>query len=291
MLLRFAISGTLIIPLLTGCATLQQASEAPGPLPCAIAGGVIGGVAGAIIAANNASENPLGGFAIGSASGVAVGGAICLAFARKNLEPVAGVSGGPFRGTAPLSVDLRAIAQDLDGEIAGYAWDLGDGARSTADSLSHTYRNPGQYTAQLTVMDDRGLTATDSVLITVEAPVAAPPPVLKRRVALSDMHFDFDSSALRAEADAILQELLNELRDDPSLRVRISGYTDTSGQEIYNQGLSEARAASVALYLGERGINASRVESRGFGPSNPIADNATREGRKQNRRVELEIFN
>ncbi len=291
MFSRFAISVTLVIPLLTGCASLQQATETPGPLPCVIAGGVIGGVAGAVIAANNASENPLGGFAVGSASGAVVGAAICLAFARENLEPVAGVSGGPFRGTAPLSVNLRAIAQDLDGEIAGYAWDLGDGARSTANSLSHTYRDPGQYTAELTVMDDRGLTATDSVLIIVEAPVAAPPPVLKRRASLSDMHFDFDSSGLRAEADPILQELLNELKDDQSLRVRISGYTDTSGQEIYNQSLSEARANSVARYLGERGINASRVEQRGFGQSSPIADNATREGRKQNRRVELEIFN
>ena len=169
MLSRFAIP--LVIPLVTGCATLQQARETPGPLPCTIAGGVIGGVAGAVIAANNASQNPLGGFAVGSASGAAVGATICLAFVRENLEPVVGVSGGPYRGTAPLSVDLRAIAQDLDGEIAEYTWDLGDGARSTADSLSHTYRDPGQYTAQLTVTDDRGLTATDSVLITVEAPV------------------------------------------------------------------------------------------------------------------------
>ncbi len=289
MLSRFAIP--LVIPLVTGCATLQQARETPGPLPCTIAGGVIGGVAGAVIAANNASENPLGGFAVGSASGAAVGATICLAFVRANLEPVARVSGGPYRGTAPLSVNLRADAQDPDGEIAEYVWDLGDGARSTADSLSHTYRDPGQYTAQLTVTDDRGLTATDSVLITVEAPVAAPPPVLKRRVALSDVHFEFDSSGLRPEADPILRELLNELRDDPSLRVRISGYTDTSGQEIYNQGLSEARANSVARYLGERGVNASRVEPRGFGQGNPIADNATREGRKRNRRVELEIFN
>ncbi len=286
---RLMIPAVLGLPLLLGCATLRQARETPGPLPCAIAGAVVGGVAGAVIGHNNSSEDPLGGAAAGAGTGAAVGAAICSVFVAENQAPMVGVSGGPYRGTAPLTVRLSADARDPDGEIASYDWDLGDGSRSAEQGLSHTYRAPGQYTARLVIADDGGLTATSSVGITVLAPVAAPPP-LRRRVALGDVHFDFDSARLRPEADAALRDLLTGLQEDPSLRVRISGHTDDMGPEIYNQGLSKARTGSVAEYLRGRGIDPSRVEHRGFGESRPVADNTSREGRARNRRVELEIL-
>ena len=69
----------------------------------------------------------------------------------------------------------------------------------------------------------------------------------------------------------------------------MSGYTDNSGPEEYNQALSERRTQSVASYLRTRGVAASRIDERGYGESSPVANNATREGRSQNRRVELEI--
>ena len=68
----------------------------------------------------------------------------------------------------------------------------------------------------------------------------------------------------------------------------IEGHTDSDGEEAFNQDLSERRAAAVRAYLtGERGIQASRLESAGFGESKPVAENATPEGKQQNRRVEL----
>ena len=72
--------------------------------------------------------------------------------------------------------------------------------------------------------------------------------------------------------------------------IDINGHTDSTGNAGYNQGLSERRAASVANYLGERGgIDQRRISTLGYGASQPIASNATPEGRAQNRRVEVLI--
>ena len=71
--------------------------------------------------------------------------------------------------------------------------------------------------------------------------------------------------------------------------IDVNGHTDSTGSLQHNQGLSERRAASVANYLGSRGVDQRRMSTMGFGPSQPVASNATPEGRAQNRRVEVAI--
>ena len=71
--------------------------------------------------------------------------------------------------------------------------------------------------------------------------------------------------------------------------IDVNGHTDSTGSLAHNQGLSERRAASVANYLASRGVDQRRVSTLGFGPSQPVASNATPEGRAQNRRVEVLI--
>ena len=71
--------------------------------------------------------------------------------------------------------------------------------------------------------------------------------------------------------------------------IDINGHTDSTGGLAHNQGLSERRAASVANYLGARGIDQRRISTMGFGPSQPVASNASPDGRAQNRRVEVLI--
>ncbi|HEX5934928.1 MAG TPA: OmpA family protein [Pseudorhizobium sp.] len=71
--------------------------------------------------------------------------------------------------------------------------------------------------------------------------------------------------------------------------IDVNGHTDSTGSLAHNQGLSERRAASVANYLGGRSVDQRRISTLGFGPSQPIASNATPEGRAQNRRVEVLI--
>jgi OmpA-OmpF porin, OOP family len=75
-----------------------------------------------------------------------------------------------------------------------------------------------------------------------------------------------------------------------TLRIRISGHTDNKGKAAKNQKLSEDRANAVKDYLVSKGIESSRVETRGVGPDEPIADNKTNAGRTQNRRIEFELL-
>jgi OOP family OmpA-OmpF porin len=127
-------------------------------------------------------------------------------------------------------------------------------------------------------------------------PPAEPPPPPKpdpctQLVRLEGVKFAYNESELDPSAGAILDETIAALQGCPEKRVRLSAHTDSVGSEPYNDALSQRRADSVRAYLVSRGIDASRIEARGFGESSPIADNSTDEGRAQNRRVELEPIN
>jgi outer membrane protein OmpA-like peptidoglycan-associated protein len=99
--------------------------------------------------------------------------------------------------------------------------------------------------------------------------------------------FDFDNSTIKPEAYPLLDEVAVILEKNPDMKGEISGHTCSTGPEEYNQMLSEKRAGAVEAYLENKGIDASRFTSKGYGASKPIASNDTLEGRKQNRRVEL----
>ncbi len=106
----------------------------------------------------------------------------------------------------------------------------------------------------------------------------------------SGILFDFDSSALRQQARANLQELAENLREYERTDVLILGHTDATGSDAYNQQLSERRAQSAAGYLEQLGVAPSRVSTRGMGENDPVATNDTAEGRQLNRRVEVVIY-
>ena len=72
--------------------------------------------------------------------------------------------------------------------------------------------------------------------------------------------------------------------------VEVAGHTDSTGAEEYNQGLSERRANSVKDYLVSKGVQAQRLQAKGYGESMPVASNDTKEGRAENRRVELIVL-
>jgi OOP family OmpA-OmpF porin len=106
---------------------------------------------------------------------------------------------------------------------------------------------------------------------------------------LDNVLFDFDKSAIKPEGAAILDRLVAFMKENPTKRVEFSGYTDSIGTEAYNQKLSERRASSAQSYVAKQGIDPSRITTRGFGESNPIADNKTSDGRAKNRRVEVKV--
>lgn len=114
-----------------------------------------------------------------------------------------------------------------------------------------------------------------------------PPPAPAPLEVLTGSSFAFNSAELAPSAITELADTLDSLKADPKLRVKIKGYTDSVGSAAYNMQLSTRRAESVKRYLVSEGVSADRIETQGFGLTNPIADNATAEGRAKNRRVEV----
>ncbi len=102
--------------------------------------------------------------------------------------------------------------------------------------------------------------------------------------------YDSNSSYIRAAAYPLLDEVTSILEKNPEMEVEVQGHTDNTGSAEYNQWLSEKRAQRVKDYLVSKGIDPSRLEAKGYGLTQPVASNATEEGRAQNRRVELKRF-
>ncbi len=124
-----------------------------------------------------------------------------------------------------------------------------------------------------------------------EIPPPPPPPAPRpaRKIVLRGVNFDFDKAAIRADARPILDEAVRTLEEERDVDIEVEGHTDAIGSDAYNQRLSERRARAVADYLARGGIARSRMTLRGMGESQPVASNATADGRAQNRRVELHV--
>lgn len=105
----------------------------------------------------------------------------------------------------------------------------------------------------------------------------------------SKVLFGTDKSDLSDKSKTTIDDLAQILNKYPDTDLTIQGHTDSTGPDAYNQTLSEKRAASVASYLKDQGVKAERLTSVGFGETLPVADNATAEGRSENRRVSFVI--
>ena len=110
------------------------------------------------------------------------------------------------------------------------------------------------------------------------------------KIILKNIFFDFDKATLRSESTNELQRLTKLLVDVPTLKIEISGHTDSKGANDYNLALSENRAKAVVSYLIKAGIAANRLTSKGYGEEQPISTNDTDEGRQLNRRTEFKII-
>ncbi|WP_394329593.1 OmpA family protein [Aquipseudomonas alcaligenes] len=101
--------------------------------------------------------------------------------------------------------------------------------------------------------------------------------------------FATDSADIASSFYSPLNNLATSFRQYNQNSIEIVGHTDSTGNHAYNMGLSQRRAQSVANYLTAQGVDASRLSTRGAGPDQPVASNATAEGRAQNRRVEVTL--
>uniref|UniRef100_UPI0004A7031B OmpA family protein n=1 Tax=Nevskia soli TaxID=418856 RepID=UPI0004A7031B len=108
---------------------------------------------------------------------------------------------------------------------------------------------------------------------------------------LEGVTFEFNKTRLRPDSQTILNWVVGIMQKYPDMQVELAGYTDSIGGTAYNLKLSQRRAEAVKAYLVEKGVDAGRIQAKGYGKENPVATNSTDEGREYNRRVELHILN
>ncbi|MBT32546.1 MAG: hypothetical protein CMO01_23020 [Thalassobius sp.] len=109
-------------------------------------------------------------------------------------------------------------------------------------------------------------------------------------VRLNNIFFENAKAELMETSFSELNKVIKLMQENDQMEILISGHTDAVGSDDSNQKLSENRAASVMQYLIDNGIHKSRISSKGFGESNPVADNNTEDGKQLNRRVEFTIL-
>lgn len=145
---------------------------------------------------------------------------------------------------------------------------------------------------QISVPADEDAASQDApVLCLVKVPVPVSP------VVLENVYYDFNKASLKPESFPSLDKLVALLQEKPGMRIEISAHTDSKGNDKLNARLSEARAKSCVDYLISKGIDASRLESKGYGAGMPVAPNTQPdgsddpEGRQKNRRTEFKVLN
>jgi len=194
-----------------------------------------------------------------------------------------GAVGGAIIGAAALGAAGGAIANNVHPPFEKQDSDRGAGIGIGIATGGILGALIGHY-----AFDKCEVTTTTTTAVTPPPP--PPPPVTKKKIVLRGVNFDFNKSNIRRDAAPILDEAVRTLKDNPGIRVEVDGYTDSIGSVGYNLRLSDRRAASVKRYLVSHGIDSSRLTTKGFGKSNPVASNDTADGRAQNRRVELVVL-
>jgi outer membrane protein OmpA-like peptidoglycan-associated protein len=114
---------------------------------------------------------------------------------------------------------------------------------------------------------------------------------LPKVMVLKGVLFDNDKNTLKASSTTVLDEAVAVLKRYPGLNVEIAGHTDNVGRDAYNMDLSQRRAKTVLDYFVSHGIAAERLSAKGYGETQPVAQNTKEAGRAQNRRVELRALN
>ena len=109
-------------------------------------------------------------------------------------------------------------------------------------------------------------------------------------VVLKNIFFEFNKTTLLPSSFSELDKVARFMTDEDIKMIEISGHTDNEGSDLYNQKLSEGRAAAVIAYLASKGVLADRMKAVGYGESRPVDSNQTEAGRAQNRRVEFTLI-
>jgi outer membrane protein OmpA-like peptidoglycan-associated protein len=120
--------------------------------------------------------------------------------------------------------------------------------------------------------------------------IALQPIEINATIVLKNIFFTLGRYDLKSQSQIELDKVVQLLKENPTLKIEISGHTDNIGKPADNLNLSLYRAKAVVTYLSSKGIDITRLSSQGFGETKPVADNKTESGRAQNRRTELKVI-
>jgi peptidoglycan-associated lipoprotein len=199
-----------------------------------------------------------------------------------NRPPTVEATCNPCTVNVGESATVTAQAQDPDGDTLRYQWRAQSGTLAEPTAQRSPWTAPNQEGAvpiTVTVDDGKGGTASATTTIQVVRP--------KKTYTFEDVHFDFDQYSLRPAATRMLDEVVQAMQSDPTLKVQIEGHTDNIGTSEYNLALGDRRAKSVQQYLISRGIDASRLTTISYGEEDPKYSNDREETRRLNRRAAL----
>ncbi len=198
--------------------------------------------------------------------------------ARPVVNPTCSLSLSPTDVIAGESVTATGTASHPDNEPMTYSWQVDGQSRpgtTTTLQINTTGMAGGTHTVTFNVSAERGgtCTATQSFSVT-------------EKIIIQIDRIEPDN-----RAKAQLDEIALKMQQNPQLHARVTGHTDSTGAEAANVTVGQRRADAVKNYLvTQHNLDANRIEALSAGESQPIADNATAEGRRQNRRVEIELF-
>jgi outer membrane protein OmpA-like peptidoglycan-associated protein len=196
---------------------------------------------------------------------------------------------------APGCATKKYVSKEV-GEVNQKVESLSDSVEANQERIknaeSELERHEGEIDRVDAKADDAGRRA-DSAKDDAAAAMKVAKGKLLYEVTLSnDVSFGFGDAKLSDEAKAVIDELCQKIKaDNRSLYLEIEGHTDNTGDEAYNERLGLQRAEAVRAYIYEaHGIPLHRISVFSFGESQPIADNSTRDGRAQNRRVVIKVL-
>jgi OOP family OmpA-OmpF porin len=275
----------LAVAFLSSCAGTRECERYEG----ALMGAALGAGSGYVIGSNSDEEGE--GAAIGALIGGVIGALLCQGEAVVSDSDGDGVPDdidacpNTPKGVA---VDKKGCPMDSDGDGV---LDYMDVCPNTPQGAAVDKKGCPLDSDGDGVPDYRDQCPETPAGLKVDETGCAVVAEVKKLLVLEGVKFEFGSSKIAEESKKLLDNTaLRAMNENPSLRVRIEGHTDSMGPEAYNMNLSLQRAEAIMKYLVTRGVESYRMEVLGKGEGYPVASNDTEEGRARNRRIEFIIM-
>ena len=144
------------------------------------------------------------------------------------------------------------------------------------------------FLSNIVKISTKGLNRNTTLYVNLE--LAIEETKVGQSLVLNNIYFEVGKGTLNTASSTDLDKVYQFLSDNTDIKLEIQGHTDNSGSLLLNNKLSQVRANSVVAYLTKKGVEKNRLTAKGFGPSSPIADNNTAEGRAKNRCVVMKIM-